>query len=89
MSVSQAQADISSAEFAEWVAYHNIDLFTINREENMLAIIASILANVNRGKGVKAYKAEDFLPVYSTRTTKRESGVEMEAKLRVLLNGNN
>lgn len=87
MSVSQAQSCINSAEFSEWIAFHNIEHFTIERTENMLALIASILVNQHRKKGERAYSPEDFIPEYGKK--RQDSGEDLEIKLRAILNGNN
>ena len=86
MSVKQAQQDIDSAEFAEWIAFNNIELFTVNRVENMVAIVATILANVNRKKGAAPHSPEDFIPQYEVK--KKQTGKTLETKLRAILHGN-
>lgn len=86
MSVSQAQACIDSAEFAEWIAFHKTEPFTINRVENMLGIVAAILSNSNRSKGSKTYAPEDFIPKYGEAP--KDSAQNLETKLRAILNGN-
>jgi hypothetical protein len=83
--VAQAQSEIDSAEFSEWVAYHNIEPFIDTRLENMLAIIAAILANSNRTKG-KPYPPDDFIPKYGVES--KPKGDDFEIKLRAILNGN-
>ncbi len=89
MSVRRAQAEIDSAEFAEWIAWHRMEPFTHERSENMLCVVASILANVHRGKGVSAFKAEDFKPKYG-ETSKRDTAETIEMKLRAIFkHGNN
>lgn len=80
MSVKEAQTRIDSAEFSEWMAYASIDPFLIDRSENMLAIIASILANIHRPKGHRAFKPEDFIPEYGPK--KIESPEDIFIKLR-------
>jgi len=87
MSVKQAQACIDSQEFAEWVAYHSIEPFSVDKCEYQLAVIASILANVHRKKGAREYKPKDFIPEYGKRRI--ESAHDIEIKLRALFNGNN
>ncbi len=79
--------EIDSAEFAEWLAYHEIEPFTVDRSEYILCTIAAILANVHRGKGTAVYKPEDFMPQYGKK--KRDSSEDIETKLRAIFNGNN
>ena len=86
MSVSQAQACIDSAAYTEWIAYNNIVQFTVNRVENILAVLCAITANANRQKNSAGYSPEDFLPKYGK--TNKTSGKDMEIKLRSILHGN-
>lgn len=81
MSVARAQSEISSAEFSEWLAFHNLNPFTFKSEENMLSIICTILANVHKKAGGKAYKPADFLP---QMRKPRESAKDIETKLRAM-----
>lgn len=37
------------------------------RLERSLAVLTAVVANIARGKGQRAYKAEDFLPRYGPR----------------------
>ena len=82
MSVARAQREIDSAEFSEWAVYHNKEPFLIHREENMLSVIAAILANTHRQKGGKAWEPEDFLPNYKER--KQETSDDMYLKLKAM-----
>ncbi len=87
MSVKRAQSEIDSSEFAEWIAYHSIDPFTIDKSENLLAVVAAILANVHRAKGARTYKPEDFILKYGKKQV--DSAQNIETKLRAIFNGNN
>ncbi len=83
MSVSQAQACINSTEFSEWVAFNNIEPFTVNKVEQMLAVVCSILANTHRKRN-KPYGPEDFLP-----KRRNPNPDNIETKLKALFHGNN
>ncbi len=85
MSVNQAQDCIDSAEYSEWIAFNNIDPFTIDRSEQMLAVVCSILANTHRKRN-KPYGPDDFLPKYRQKPVNSQ---DIESKLKVLFNGNN
>lgn len=85
MSVARAQAEIDSAEFAEWVAFNSLERFTVDHSEYLLAVIASMFANVHRRQSQSAFKPEDFMP---RRGRRKDSGQSLEIKLRALLNGN-
>ena len=87
MSVRRAQAEIDSAEFSEWQAFHSVEPFTIDRGDHILATIAAILANVHRPKGAKPYKPDDFMPTVDR--DRRDTAESIELKLRALFNGNN
>jgi len=80
MSVKQAQSDIDSAEFSEWIAFHKLKPFTVDINTNVLAVIASMIGNSLRKKGTKPLRAEDFLP--EAKTIKREDPRVMEAKIK-------
>lgn len=88
MSVRRAQAEINSAEFAEWIAFHSTEPFASERIENMLCIIATIFANAHIGKNTRPYKPEDFKPDYKKKSA--DTAISMETKLRAMFkNGNN
>jgi hypothetical protein len=73
MSVRRAQAEISGNEFAEWIAYIELEPFGEERGDLRSAIIASTIANAFRKKGARLFKPEDFMPDFdgSRRTAKR------------------
>lgn len=83
----EAQLKIDSAEFAEWCAFSKIKPFYLNQTEQLLAVIASILVNVNRKRGARASKPEDFLQTYHYRKP-RDTPEEMFVKLRSMFHGN-
>lgn len=62
MSVRQAQEEISSAEFGEWVAYFTIEPFGDRVEDLRMGTVASVIANVNRGKNTPTFAPLDFVP---------------------------
>ena len=70
MTVREAQMRISSQEFTEWMAFARLHPFGEWRADLRAGIVASTIANVNRGKG-KAYKPSDFMPDFK-RTRKAE-----------------
>ena len=87
MSVRDAQARVDSAEFAEWIAFNNLEAFTVDRSEYMLAVVACILANTNRKPNSRAFEPKDFLPEFKRKEPQTSQSVEQT--LRALLNGNN
>lgn len=69
MSVKRAQREVDSAEFAEWMAYAEVEPFGPEREDQRAGIVAALIANVNRDskKRPEPYDVEDFLPRWETR----------------------
>jgi hypothetical protein len=65
MSVRRAQAEISSAEFAEWIAYCGIDPFGEERDDLRAALVACTVANTF---SKKRYKPADFMPDFDKHT---------------------
>jgi hypothetical protein len=61
-SVSELEERIESHELTEWQIYEAIEPFGEQRADLRAGIIASTIANVNRGKGQKAFTATDFMP---------------------------
>lgn len=55
---------ISSKELSEWNAYSKLEPFGSEAYYLGFAIVASVIANVNRSKGQSAYKAKDFMPKF-------------------------
>lgn len=55
-------SEITSAQFAEWLAYSRVDPWGEDRDDLRMGIMASVIANSNRGKGKKPYKPQDFMP---------------------------
>lgn len=70
MSVRQAQQQIDSAEFAEWVAFNNIHPFMVDRVEYAVAIQSALLANIHSKD--KKFTYSDFL-IQGKKAPKRQS----------------
>ena len=62
MPVGEMLRRMSSAELTEWAAYAEIEPFGAQWDNWRAGLITSTIANVNRGKGRKAYKASEFMP---------------------------
>ncbi|MBT8199580.1 MAG: DUF4035 domain-containing protein [Acidimicrobiia bacterium] len=76
--VEQLQAEITSREFAEWIAYDRLEPIGDDRSDHMIAQLTAILANIHRRPGTKAYTVTDFLLFRPKRTHWQE----MRAKLK-------
>ena len=63
------------------MAYDRIEPFGEERADLRSAQIACILANVNRGKGQKVFKIDDFMPKFEPR--KRQTPEEMAKMLEM------
>lgn len=63
MSVRQAQQEISSPEFTEWMAYYQEEPFGEIIADLRHGVATSVLANVNRNAEARRepYRAEDFI----------------------------
>jgi len=55
---------MSSAEFAEWLAYYQLEPFGQDRADLPGAIVAATIANVHRGDH-EPYTPADFLPDFT------------------------
>ncbi len=62
MTVRELLARVDSRELSEWMAYYQLDPFGNVREDLQAGIVASTIANVNRGKNDKAFQPSDFMP---------------------------
>ena len=78
MSVRQAQLEITSTEFAEWIAYSTLEPFGEERADLRSAIVACLIANTNRGKNQRPYKETDFMPKFGRK--KQQTWQEMKAR---------
>jgi len=86
MPVGAMLSSMSSSEFAEWVAYYQIEPWGETRADLRSGIVASTIANVWRGKGKKAYSADEFIPDFekARRATGKQSMQEQIAKARMI-----
>jgi hypothetical protein len=63
MSVRQAQLQVSSAEFTEWLAFYELEPFGDLVADMRHGTAAALLANVNRNAEARPepYRAADFI----------------------------
>jgi hypothetical protein len=61
MSVRRLLGEMDSREITEWMAYEMVEPFGPWREDVRAGVIASTIANVNRGKSSKPFKPTDFV----------------------------
>jgi len=79
-------AEMTSAQFSEWLAYSRLEPWGQERSDLRMGIIASTIANVNRGKGQKAYTPQQFLPRFEEED-EEESTARLIAQMRSALGG--
>ena len=60
-------ARMSSAELSEWVAFSTLEPFGAEASYFGHAITASTIANVNRQKGQRVYKVDEFVPKFERK----------------------
>jgi hypothetical protein len=60
--VAELLERLDSYELTEWMAYEALEPFGEERADMRAGIIASTIANVNRGKGQKPFSPTDFMP---------------------------
>jgi hypothetical protein len=64
---------LTAKEFVGWEHYAALEPFDETRADYRAASIATMIANVNRGKEQKAYTLEDFVLKFGEREVKRQS----------------
>ena len=62
MSVRRAQQEIDAVEFAGWMAFYAIEPWGESRADLRMGILASVQANIWRGKDSQPFGASDFIP---------------------------
>jgi len=72
-------ARCDSREFAEWRAFYELEPWGDDRADLRAGIVASTIANVNRGKGQKAFNPGDFMPEFDKPVRKKQTPAEMAA----------
>jgi hypothetical protein len=55
-------AELTSRQIAEWHAFYNLEPFGWREEWRRVAMIAAVIANVNRGKATRPFRESDFMP---------------------------
>ena len=79
-------AEMTSAQFAEWMAYGQLEPWGEERADLRAGIIASTQANSMRGKKGKPFKPQDFMPRYEPEDEEATAAMMM-AKMRAALGG--
>lgn len=62
MPVGELQQRMSAREFAEWIAYYQLDPFGEERADLRVATLTALTANIYKKKGKPDFKPQDFMP---------------------------
>lgn len=54
---------MSAAELARWSEFEKLEPFPAFRIDLGAGMVSAVVANVNRGKNVRPFEVEDFMPV--------------------------
>lgn len=85
MSVKQCQQVVDSAEFVAWQAYALLEPFGEERADLRAGIVASTIANVNRGRATPPFRPKDFMPEFRLRTPERVQTIEEQQQILGLM----
>ncbi len=79
-SVRELYARLTSSEITEWIALYRLDPWDGARGDLRAAIVASTVANVNRGKNSPPMKPGDFMPDFE-RSNKSQTAEDIFQRL--------
>lgn len=80
--VAELTETLSAQEFAMWCAFDRIEPIGALRGDVQAGVIASTVANVNRGKNTRAYTPADFM-LYSKTSPITDD--QIEAKINAFM----
>jgi hypothetical protein len=66
--------EMTSSEVADWMAYERLEPWGEERADLRTGILASLVANVTRGKDQKAYGPVDFMPDFEPKEESEGKG---------------
>lgn len=75
---------MTSAEFAEWIAYANIQPFGQIREDQRAGTIASAIVNVHKKSGSTPLTYRDFFPSYEVRQREELTPGDLLSKVEAI-----
>jgi len=87
MSISRCQREISSPEFAEWIAFDRLDPIGREREDRNAGLVAMMIANANRDPKAhpEAFGIDECTIHYDRAAIRQESPGVMAAKIKAFL----
>ena len=77
---------MTSAQLSEWMAFYRLEPWGEERADLRAGIVASTIANSNRGKGQKPFKVADFLPSFEPES-EEEAAARLMARAMAALGG--
>jgi hypothetical protein len=77
-------AEISSEQLSEWMAYNKLEPWGEERADLRAGIVASVIANSNRGKNQKAFKPQDFMPSFEPEDPEEQTARLLAAAMAAL-----
>lgn len=86
MPAGELLARMSSHELSEWMAFYQIEPFGLAPADLRAGIVASTIANANRGKDAKAFRPEDFVPTWD-QPMEKPRWESMKSKMMGLFGG--
>jgi hypothetical protein len=66
LTVAELEERMSLREFTDWQAFNRLEPFLPERVDLAGALVTSMLANINRPKGRRAFSVDDFMLVART-----------------------
>jgi len=78
---------MSSKELMEWIAFFTLEPFGSEIDFMGHAITASTVANVNRPKGRKAYKPDDFMPKFEKKEQTVDEMIQIAQAMTIAMGG--
>lgn len=79
-------AEMTSAQLSEWMAFYRLEPWGEERADLRAGIVASTIANSNRGKGQKPFKPQQFMPDFEPET-EEQAAARLMARAMAALGG--
>ena len=80
----EAKLRTSRVEFNEWQAFYAINPWGEPRADLRSAVVAHVIANVNRKKGARAFKPKDFMPDFEKPYKPKQPLKDIVGKLKAV-----
>lgn len=63
MTLGQLETTLDAAEYDRWMEFWSVEGFGEGKADLRAGIIAATIANCHRGRSVRAFTAQDFMPM--------------------------